>query len=301
MKKFFKYFHFNTVERNGFIVLFWLIILINLIRYIYSEINSKDDIKHQIYELSTQQDTYEKEYVLNPSAETSLPMSVSNKDIKYFKFDPNTASADEWAKLGLSAKQIQVILNYRTKGGRFYKSEDLQKIYSITDKDYKRLEKYIDIPSSKENLKFQDNISKNVSETVKKDAIKISINDADTAELKQLKGIGPVFAQRIVKFRDALGGFYAIDQLKEVYGITEETFEQIKHNIELKSNQVKKIRINDLDVNGLSRHPYISKKQANLIVNYRTQHGNYSDMDMLRKNKALDQDFFRKIEPYLEF
>ena len=63
-----------------------------------------------------------------------------------FKFDPNNLPAEKWQQLGLSEKQVATIKNYEAKGGRFYKKEDVAKIYAITADDYKRLASYIDIP-----------------------------------------------------------------------------------------------------------------------------------------------------------
>lgn len=177
----------------------------------------------------------------------------------------------------------------------------MKKIYSISLADHNRLEPYIDISAKEE--KFTRSYEAK-SETKTKNYIKsitIDLNKADTSELKRLRGIGSVLASRIVKFRDALGGFHDVDQVREVYGISQETFESIKSSLQTSSSDIKKIAINSLSMAELSKHPYISKKQAQAIINYRTQHGNYLDIYTLSQNKALDQDFLRKIEPYLEF
>lgn len=129
----------------------------------------------------------------------------------------------------------------------------------------------------------------------------IEINTADTSESKKLKGIGSVLSARIVKFRDVLGGFHSIEQIKEIYGISEETYISIKDKLTLSYLKINKLNINQSTVDELAKHPYISKKQAQALVNYRNQHGAYSKMNNLTQNKALDKDFLCKIEPYLEF
>lgn len=63
------------------------------------------------------------------------------------------------------------------------------------------------------------------------DAAKININTATVAELTTLKGIGDAYAQRIVEYREANGPFTSIEQIKEVKGIGEKTFESIKDQI----------------------------------------------------------------------
>ncbi len=63
-----------------------------------------------------------------------------------FEFDPNTVSREDLKRLGLSAKAINIMMNYRKKGGTFRKREDLSKIYGITEDDFERLFPYIKIP-----------------------------------------------------------------------------------------------------------------------------------------------------------
>jgi competence ComEA-like helix-hairpin-helix protein len=59
--------------------------------------------------------------------------------------------------------------------------------------------------------------------------MRINLNRADSAELVKLYGIGPVLSKRIIKYRNSLGGkFQSVDQLKNVYGLSEETFNSIK-------------------------------------------------------------------------
>ena len=48
------------------------------------------------------------------------------------------------------------------------------------------------------------------------------LNTASAEDLQRVRGIGPTLSERIVKFRTRLGGFSENDQLKEVYGLTEE-------------------------------------------------------------------------------
>ncbi len=62
-------------------------------------------------------------------------------------------------------------------------------------------------------------------------AKKINLNTATQAELESLPGIGPAFARRIIEYRQAHGPFKTIEQVLEVDGIGQKTFEQIKELI----------------------------------------------------------------------
>lgn len=133
----------------------------------------------------------------------------------------------------------------------------------------------------------------------KSKAILVEINSADTTELKKIKGIGSVFAKRIVKFRELLGGFVNQDQLLEVYGFDKEKFDQIASQITLDASLVKKININTASVDDLNRHPYIDKKAAVAIFTKRVKSGDYVDLSEVRKVTLMHDTLFAKIEPYL--
>jgi len=52
---------------------------------------------------------------------------MSSKNRSYFKFDPNSLSIDSLMLLGFSEKIAQRMQNYISKGGHFYKKEDVKK------------------------------------------------------------------------------------------------------------------------------------------------------------------------------
>ena len=62
---------------------------------------------------------------------------------------------------------------------------------------------------------------------------KISLNNADSATLQQISGVGPVTAEKIIAYRDQNGGFKNIEQLKEISGIGDKTFEKMKDQVSL--------------------------------------------------------------------
>ena len=219
----------------------------------------------------------------------------------YFEFDPNGLSDQRWLKLGLSAKQIRVIRNYELKGGRFFKKEDLRHIYSISPEQYKLLEPFIRI-SSTTSLKD----SKNFKANYKPEGIQfrniapiIELNSADSIELESVRGIGPAFASRIIRFRKRLGGFYRKEQLLEVYGMDSVKYDQLKDLIKVNQELISKINLNTFTFEEIRRHPYLTYKQMNAIIQYRSQHGLFKSIDDLMKIAILSEEIIRKIEPYI--
>ena len=304
MKGFFQYFNLTQAEQRGFFVLVVLIIFVLLFPVMYSFTRESDTPESSIvYFADEKKEKQEAKYApVEESRDVLSSVPTSEKHITYFDFDPNALPVEDWERLGFSKKQITVIKNYESKGGKFYTKEDVKKIYSISTQDYKRIEPYIKI-SEKESHRFGHVASDSIKSSRSNPVIPlmIEINKADTSEFKRLKGIGPVLSARIIKYRNALGGFNKTEQVAEVYGITSECYEQIKDKLFLDTAIIRKLNINQLTKQDLSKHPYISRKQAELIVNYREQHGYYKGIDNLREIPVLNEDFFRKIAPYLQF
>lgn len=238
---------------------------------------------------------------------SALP--VSNTPALFY-FDPNTLPANDWERLGVPPRTIRTIQNYIRKGGRFHKQEDLQKIYGLSPVVYQRLVSYVRIP---DEAKVPAGLKKSgvdsfrtgnrpafFSSRERPPLPLIAINTADILSWQALPGIGPVLARRIVTFRERLGGFYAIAQVAETYGLPDTTFKKIQALLRLDNGLLRKIDINHTDEKSLADHPYISQKLAGLIVRYRNAHGPFSQLDDLRSIPLVDEIIYRKIEHYIQ-
>lgn len=220
-----------------------------------------------------------------------------------FYFDPNTASENDWQKLGLRDKTIKTILNYRSKGGKFRRAEDLGKIYGLHEDELQRLLPYVKIAGAGPSFE-NDNHTAVITSPAKNSFSKttaavIDINSADTTELKRLNGIGSKLSQRIINFRSKLGGFVSVEQVAETYGLPDSTFQKIKEQLKVNPSAIKKIDINSASLDELKAHPYIRFAIANAIIQYRNEHGRFQTVSELQKLGAIDETVFRKISPYL--
>lgn len=293
-----KYFGFSKGEFNGLLFLALIILILKAIPIIYGYTRpvEKDDpdLLAQIQKITVADEKYADN--IRDHIENDYP----KKTVKLFNFDPNTLDASGWQALGLSPKQANAIINYTGKGGKFYKPEDLQKMYTISPEVYKRILPYVkiadqDLNTSKKYSPFEK------KEYAKKVAVIVDINQADSAQLDEIKGIGGAFASRIIKYRERLGGFYKKEQLMEVYGLDSVKYAGIKDQVSISNISLKTININTAVFNDLKRNPYLSYKQINAIINYRKQHGNYKDITDLKKVAILNQHVIDKITPYISF
>jgi competence ComEA-like helix-hairpin-helix protein len=291
------FFNFSKKELNGILLLLFLISIILVSPSVYRKFS-----REQVYDL----EKFKLEAANFKSSEIRVAYSKNKKaaeKVEYFEFDPNSIGEKEWKKLGFSIKQIRVIRNYLSKGGRFYKKEDLKRIYSIPGSQYSLIEPYIRIATTyaqKKSVKDERLVkSANPNDGVQK--FLIELNSADSLVLLTIRGIGPAFASRIIRFRDRLGGFYKLEQLREVYGIDSLKFSQLQGQFSLNARLVQKIDPNTVGFEELKKHPYLTYKQMNAIIQYRRQHGNFNSIEDLKKVAILDEKIIRKIEPYFEF
>ena len=321
-------FGFSQTEIRGTIVLAicGLVLLITplLLKYFfispnYSQLTYKEDTAM----LDQTMATLEKQKQANDSLqliekeENKLAYANNSfaENISFFTFNPNQIDVNQWKSLGLKPYLAERIVKYRTKGGKFKTKSDLQKIYGFPEDLYKRLYDYIQLPENLADSKIAKEYKQEKSTDVasenfpkkeyakKENALQaFELNTADTAQLKQIRGIGAVISERIVKFRNSLGGFHSIEQVKEVYGIKDEVYQELSKYAKMsKEFEAKKININTADVNILKVHPYIGYKNAQIIINYRNQHGHYTSADDLLKTKVIDEAQVEKLRKYLIF
>lgn len=201
-------------------------------------------------------------------------------------FDPNKIEYQQLTEMGVDKKTANNWVKFVAAGAQFYKPEDVLKIYGMNVSLYEKLIPHIKIEKAAKKQKRNTEI------------VKIELNSADADLLMQLYGIGPKLSERIIKYRDKLGGFYHLDQLNEVYGIPDTTLQEIAPKLSL-IPIISKMNINFIESKELSSHPYISYKTADIIIKFRNQHGPFNSIDDLDKIKIFTIEELKKIKAYL--
>lgn len=244
---------------------------------------------------------------------------ITQKDVRTakepFKFDPNTADYDTFISLGLRPNVAKAIINYRKAGGVFRKPEDLGKIYTLSDSDYLRLLPYITIRNTQNHRNFtqynkqrQRYTSDAQRETRPSNTYsyhsyklhsgqKVDANNSDSTLLQKVPGIGPYYANKIIRYRNRLGGFISTAQLKEINGLPD----NIEEWFSITKAQITKLKINRLTFGQLLRHPYLNYEQVVSIFNYRKVYGTIHSAKDLSTYSVFSQDDLKRLEPYLDF
>lgn len=307
---------FPRRERNGAVILLSLIFVVNvsnlLIDYFAPPVKPSKELIKKV-ELAIER------YNDSITAEKIRVELLSKKKIvesSLFLFNPNSISIDSLTELGIPSYLAKRIVNYREKGGNFKIKSDFKKMYGMHDSLYSALYEYIELPDSLEkknystvNSHIQKDIHKRDStqensfkRKVKVDysSVRVYLNKSDTLDFIKIRGIGPVFAKRIIEYREKLGGFYSKEQIKEVYGINDSLYAYIESNLVLDEDVLlKKLNINTLSAYELSKHPYINWKIAEIIVSNRGRKKKYKDKEELLKKGLLNEFLYAKIAPYL--
>ncbi len=254
----------------------------------------KDDFR-KIYGIRQQQFQILKPFILLPDNQQNNYIDDENSDSKIantkpsdslFVFDPNTASNNDFIKLGLSEKQIGTIRNYQSKGGKFFDKEGFKKIYGLSNDQFNKLEPYLFV-------------QKETKSEVKITEPTLEINTATLNQLVDIKGIGSYTANDIIKYRQKLGGFVNIEQLLEIKSIKKETYDYIYKKFTVDPKNIKKLSLNFSEVEDYVAHPYFNYYQAKEIVKFRTINGPYKEKKQLLDNKILLELSYKKVEPYL--
>lgn len=303
---FLEFMTYHKSERNGIFVLLSIIVVM-LLYLSFSHLfytPAKIDFtkfEHQLKvfsdSINTQNDSSESK-TENFKHYTSFSQTDKSIEIKgeRFNFNPNNLSEENWKRLGLSDKQIQVIKNYESKGGKFKTKEDVKKMYCIQQKLYTSLEPFIVIPEIQKDTIKSKYVKK---DTAKSSIILVELNTADSSALIKIRGIKGFYASKIIEYRNQLGGYISKEQLMELWKFDQEKYDAIEKYVTVNPSSIKKININTATAKEL-KHPYLSWKIVNGIISYRSKHGKFSTIEEIRKTDLVDDETYRKIGPYLK-
>lgn len=213
-------------------------------------------------------------------------------------FDPNTLSETGWLSFGLKSKTVGTILKFREKGGRFRLPEDLRRIYGLPADQAEQLIPYVQISASASTTpkKYP---AKSPSTFHPPPSPPLDINEADSTTWEALPGIGPKLASRIIKFREALGGFYQVSQVAEVFGLPDSVYQRIGPRLTCPSSALQYLSLNTSTQAELARHPYIKRTLAAQIIAYRNTNGAFRDVEQIMNLHTVDSALYKRIRPYL--
>jgi competence ComEA-like helix-hairpin-helix protein len=291
-KSFSSYFNFSKSQRTGLV---FLLVLIFVIQVIYFFID---------FSLPTKENPEKEKWLAVQSEIDSVKGIVLNNSYKIYPFNPNFISDYKGYKLGMSIQEIDRLLAYRKQNKYVNSAEEFQKVTQVSDSLLRVLAPNFKFPDwvNKKNTAASFTNSKYPVFAKKEKTEIIDINKASLEDLVKVYGIGEVTAQRILSYKESLGGFVVMEQLNEVWGLSPEVLANLNKQFQVKSTLgIKKYDINNASIKELAQFPYFKYTIARQIVTYRSMNGDIHNIEDLTKIKGMPNDKIKIIVLYLEF
>ncbi|NCC87557.1 MAG: helix-hairpin-helix domain-containing protein [Clostridia bacterium] len=293
MKGFIKeYFNFSKRERNGIIVLILILAIVVTVRVVVNSVEQNKRVDFTEFENDIDK------FIAYQTPDFSKAPS---------RFDPNTADANQLLTLGLSAKTVNGILQYREKGWQFYKPEDLMRVNVITPEEYDHVKDFINIPQKSYTKDYKFQYPEKDYENQEPEFFEFDPNTATKQDLLKL-GFLSWQADNIIKYRDKSGVFYSADDLKKIYGLDPDFVDKLipyinidtlaipnsktsdlkNDNLLFELNKVSEIELQQL--NGIG--PSYSKR----IVAYRQKLGGFVNINQLMEVYGFTDELFEAVK-----
>ena len=173
---------------------------------------------------------------------------LASPTLHLFKFDPNTIDSANAIHLGIPLKQVKTLMHYREKGGRFYKKEDLLKLYGLDPLIAYQLIPFIELtsreskwgsnPDRDKGNNFKSNFSHSYKYRMNNGSASwtIDINEADASEWNDKTKLPMNIVHQIINYKNHLGGFTHPLQLKKVYGLADTAFQNLRPHLVVQKN-----------------------------------------------------------------
>lgn len=291
MNKFRSHFSFNKQERSG---IFYLLVLVFLLQLSYFFLKSSDfGSKENEFSL----DQYTQGRIDSLIAAGKQDTLFSGKP-----FNPNFISDFKGYVLGMSPEEIDRLHKFR-KSGRYVNSTlEFQQVTKVSDSLLRLIARHFKFP---EWVATSDARTKQLKKPAKIQmngvvAPKSDLNRASASDLMEINGVGQILSARIVKFRNALGGFIVEDQLFDVYGLDRKVAQNLLERYTIiEKPKIKQVSLKHATARELSKIVYISYQLAYRIVRYRDSIGSVNSLDELTKIQDFPTEKISRIKLYL--
>ncbi|MCB9235101.1 MAG: helix-hairpin-helix domain-containing protein [Bacteroidia bacterium] len=214
--------------------------------------------------------------------------------------DINLATEDELQGLPCIGKVLAArIIKFRKAVGGFHAINQLSEVYGLSDSAFLVIKPLVklDTPVAK------DGESRQKPRETQMSLPKTDLNEADSLDLVRVSGIGPKLASRILKYREQLGFYHSVSQLQEIWGMYPDNLERIQSQVTVKENldEYPHLEINRVGEDELKKHPYLNWKEVRILVAYREFHGDYYDIEEVKKVSGIAPETIEKVGKYLKF
>ena len=322
-KQFYEYIYLTRQERNGLFVVISMCSLFSFAPLIYSFFGEKrvTDFSDFLTEIEA---FHQADISTQPLAfaKNNFSNSTLQKQFDLFYFDPNSASKEDFINLGISLKTAQTIINFRSKGAKFFKKEDFKKVYGLKGSDFERLKSFIQI--EKKEKEFQPFAKNEIPQSYDALIVNHVAFDPNTADEKTLlqNGIPQHVASTIIKYRSSGANFQVKEDLKKIYTLKDNIYQKIEPFIEIvPQEKIVKVKVFDpksdfpkeenvmanisIDINDSAAEDWqklrgIGPSFAKRIITFRNRLGGFHSIEQVGETYGLPDSTFQKIKTQLK-
>lgn len=290
-----EYFSFNRKERNGTLLILAIGCILSgwlaYYRYFFQPAILSPDSMF-LEKAASFEELIKK---TSSTADTKATNNLLPYEQTFFYFNPNELNDSMGNKLGIPPYLTSRIINYVNKGGSFRIKKDLLKIYGMDSALFYSLEPYILLPDSVSDYRKLNAHEINRVETPPE---VFDLNDCTFNQLVSIKGIGEWRANKILNYRNRLGGFTSVEQLLEIKTIDTVLFEEIKKQLKVESPVFRKISLKNFN-SSKTYHPYLSRKLSDEIEKKMFLNPHLTNPEELRSLPSMNDSIWKKLSPYL--
>lgn len=292
-----KFLLFNKEQRIGLALLVFIIVLLQAVYFFVSFSSVKNE------EITEE----EKQWLAMQVEIDSLKNTVKKEEgYKMYPFNPNFITDFKGYKLGMSVTEIDRLLEFRKTGKFVNSAKEFQTVTKVSNVLLAKISPYFKFPDWVNNKnKTQNSYNKEDFNSFEKKITKIiqqDINSATKEDLVKIYGIGDGISERILKFKESLGGFVSMEQMNDVWGLSPEVIAELNKHFKIASlPAIPKVDVNNASTKELSKFPYFRFTLSREIVTYRSMNGGIKSIEDLTKIKGFPVEKVKIIALYLDF
>ena len=287
MKYLKSHFWYNRSQRNGILFLVFIIVILQL-TYFFVDFSSNDKTElnsNIIAQFQIEIDSFKK-------------IEIENRKPKIYPFNPSFLTDYRGYQLGMSTEEIDRLLQHRNNGKYVNSTQEFQQVTKVNDSLLKTIQPYFKFPDwvVNKNAKASKKQRVNEGKIPKQD-----LNSATAIELTSVNGIGEKLSQRIINYRNKLGGFSLNDQLFEVWYLDKDVAEKVlKRFTVIDKPIIEKINVNTSTFKEVLSIVYIDYELTKKIFNYRDEVAELQSIEELKKIDGFPVEKFERIALYLD-
>ncbi len=286
MNKIKSHFWYNKSQRNGILILFFIIVSLQFIFFLMPMSTRKAE-SFSLADLAA----FQKE------KDSITKLEIEKRKPKLYPFNPNFISDFRGYQLGMGIGEIDRLHEFREQGKYINSIKGFQEITQVSDSLLKIIAPYFQFPKWKKEDKTK--IKTNIHD--QPPLVKQDLNTANFSDFKSIQGIGDKLSSRIINYRTKLKGFTFNDQLYEVWNLDKELVDFVLLHFEIKSLPViEKININEATFKEVLSIAYIDYELTKKIFNFRDEVAEIQSIEELKKIDGFPLDKFSRIALYLE-